>query len=190
MANSSSSSAREFINTVEKNKSFYESSEYRLLIMKVDEQWTAISGVVRLSFENKKSYVEELFSINNRLLVNHKAEKFDLDKLTDFIHSLSNGTLTFSDKKIFMSERKDPVLKIKENADWHLFDLKDPEGWPAHVLFFTGKPLGDILPDDRDLTDQLRIQQPRGFSSLGELSSQLVGFKILPASATRVYFAA
>lgn len=98
MANSSSSSAREFINTVEKNKSFYESSEYRILIMKVDEQWTAISGVVRLSFENKKSYVEELFSINNRLLVNHKAEKFDLDKLTDFIHSLSNGTLTFSDK--------------------------------------------------------------------------------------------
>jgi hypothetical protein len=190
VANSVSSSAQKFINIVEKNKSLYESAEYHLLILKVEEQWTAISGVVRLSFENKKSHVEELFSINNRLLVIHEIEKFDLDKLSDFIHGLSNDTLSFSDKKIFTSERKDPVLKSEEKAGWHMYDLKDPEGWPADILYFSGKYLSDILPDHRELTDQLRIQQPRGFSSLGELSSQLVGFPILPASATRVYVVA
>jgi hypothetical protein len=89
-----------------------------------------------------------------------------------------------------MSNSKDPVLEFKENADWDMFDLKDPEGWPAHILFYTGKPLGDILPDERELTDQLIIQQPTGFSSLAELSSQLIGFPIVPASATRLYVVA
>jgi hypothetical protein len=190
VANSVFSSAQKFINIVEKNKSLYESVKYHLLTLKVNEQWTAISGLVRLSFENKKPYIEELFSINNRLLLIHEVEKFDLDKLSDFIDRLRNDTFSLSDKKVFMSERKDPVLKSEEKPLWQIYDLKDSEGWPADILYFSGKDLRDILPDDRDLTDQLRIQQPRGFSSLGELSSQLVGFPISPASATIVYVVA
>lgn len=145
---------------------------------------------MRLSFQDRKPYARNLFSLNNRLQAKCKIEKFDLDKLSNYINDLNNCTFSFSKTEIFISEHKDPVLKNEENANWNVFGLKDPEGWPAQILYFPSKFLSDILPDERDITDELKIQQHRGFSSLGELSNELVGFTIVPASATRVYVVA
>ena len=190
MNNSISASTKEFIDTVKRNKSFYKSSEYRFLIVKENEKWTVISGTIRLSFENKKPFLGDLFSINDRLLVACKVEKFELSKVSNSIRNLSCGSMSLLRRKIFVADQNQPILKNKENAGWSMYDLKDPEGWPANIMLFSGKNMGDILRDDRELTDQLRIQQPTAFSSLSELSSQLVGFPILPASATRVYLVA
>ena len=179
MNNSISHSTQAFISTVKRNKSFYGSSEYRLLIVKENERWTVISGTIRLSFESKKPYQGDLFSINERLLLPCKVEKFDFNRVSNTIHNLSCGTISLLRRKIFVSDQNPPILENEENSGWNMYDLKDPEGWPANIMLFSGKNMGDLLRDDRDITDQLRIQQPTAFSNLRELSSQLVGFPIL-----------
>jgi hypothetical protein len=90
--------AEEFTNAVRKYRSFYKSSEYRLLSVKENGKWTAISGVINLSNEKKKSQLRELFSIHDRLVIIHKVEKFGVDSITEVIENLCNGRISLDER--------------------------------------------------------------------------------------------
>jgi hypothetical protein len=179
--------AEEFTNTVRKYRSFYKSSEYRLLSVKVNGKWTAISGVLKLSYEKKKSQLRELFSIHDRLVVTHKVEKFDVNSITEVIENLGNGRISLDEREIFLSAPLKHDLKNKETAGWSLYDLRDPEGWPANVMLFTGKGVGGIVHDLAKLTEQMKIHQPDAYTGLPQLNSKLVGFPIHESDGSRIY---
>jgi hypothetical protein len=179
--------AEEFTNTVRKYRSFYKSSEYCLLSVKENGKWTAISGVINLSYEKKKSQLREIFSIPDRLVVTHKVEKFGVDSITDVIENLCNGRISLDEREIFLSAPLGQQLKNKESARWSLYDLRDPEGWPANVMLFSGKGVGGIVHDLAKLTEQMKIHQPDAYSGLTQLNSKLVGFPIYESDGSRIY---
>ncbi|PWU81188.1 MAG: hypothetical protein DLM72_08325 [Candidatus Nitrosopolaris wilkensis] len=185
----STSSEDQFINGIKKYGSFYKCSEYRLLTIKENGQWLMISGVVILSAQKKKK-VDKLSLINDKLSVTNKVEDFDVDKLIDVIRAFSKGSVFLNNKQICVLGPQQPILRNEEKAGWDLYDLKDPEGWPANIMLFTGRYVGDIIRDDREITEKLRTNPSHAFSSLDELSRQLVGFPIRQASSSRVYFVA
>jgi hypothetical protein len=184
------SATEEFVNTVKVYKSFYKSSEYRLLVVKKNEKWTCIGGVIKLSSEISTPKSNELFSMNDRMIATHKTERFSIEGLTNIIHSLSNGHISLEKRQIFLSDHKQPILKNESSTEWSVYGLKDPENWPANVLLFTGKVVKGLIDDSYELIDQLKIHQPDAYHGLAQLSSKLVGFPIELSDASRIYIVA
>lgn len=90
-------------------------------------------------------------------------------------------------KEIFLSAPLGQQLKNKESAGWSLYDLRDPEGWPANMMLFSGKAVGHIVHDLAKLTEKMKIHQPDAYTGLTQLNNKLVGFPIYESDGSRIY---
>ena len=173
--------ADHFINTLKRYHAFYKTCDYRLLIVKENQRWLVLGGIIRLSSEDKNPSARRPFVQVDRLLVIHKVQEFHVNSLINVINGLCQGHITLENKEISQSAHRPPRLKTQEKTQWNMGGLKAPEPWPANLLIFTGTSVKEVAPDLTELRDLIRIHKPAGFSELHQLSEKLVAFPIYPS---------
>jgi predicted nucleotide-binding protein len=182
--------ADHFINTLRRYHAFYKTCDYRLLIVKENQGWLVLGGIIISSSQHKNPSVRRPFVQGDRLLVIHKVQEFHLNSLINLIKELCKGRITLENKEISQSVHGPPCLKTQEKTQWNMYGLKAPEPWPANLLIFTGTNVKEMAPDLTELRDLIRIHKPAAFSELHQLSEKLVAFPIYPSDASRMYIIA
>jgi hypothetical protein len=155
-----------FLDVVKKYKSLYQSCVYDFLLVKENKEWTVLCITIRLTSISKPTENSHIFSIKDKLRHIKKIEKFDINRFTETIHSLSKGRMSLNGEYIILVGPHSSFFKIYDNPNWSYYGFRDAEGWPATILHFGGEQINDIIHDLDDLTGMIQIHQPNPYDAI------------------------
>jgi|SRR6476661_2866720 len=78
-----------FLEALQHYKSFFKSLEQTFLTVKQNSQWNLLCGKIELSNYDKPLSEKEIYTLHDRLLLIQKAERFDIDILTNIVNVYS-----------------------------------------------------------------------------------------------------
>lgn len=174
-----------FLEALQHYKSFFKSLEQTFLTVKQNSQWNLLCDKIELSNYDKPLSEKEIYTIHDRLLVIQKAERFDIDILTNIANVYS---LCLMNKNIDLSNLHSFTLKTFDIPRWTYYGYKNPEGWSAmSLLACSTSYIDDVIVDVDALEEQIKIYQTDPSDDLNALSEKYLGFSAMKRDVCRLY---
>jgi hypothetical protein len=103
-----------FLETLQRYKAFFNSFKETFLIVKQNDRWNLLCGKIELSSSDKPLSEKEIYTLDDRLLVIQKVERFDIGVLTNIIHAFTHSVM---DKDIDLSNLQSFTLEIFDKME-------------------------------------------------------------------------
>jgi len=173
-----------FLAEVDKLKGTYASMEITTLAGRDGGLWINLGTIIWISHKEAEARKEEeLFRLNDQLIILHRIEGFDFEKFRTILLNL-NKVVKFEKFEVTSKDFQD-LYHVEEKEGWSRDRITDREGWPAYVLLSYGKNPRELLVNINEIDESLRINA-EPYEDLSDLSSRYL-FPVGAAYSTGMY---
>lgn len=179
-----------FLDIIRSYSIFYKSYHANVFLIREDNQWFILLATIKLSWEDTSKVKEEAFSIKDKISIIHIADKFDLNGFSNMVGSPNEGRLILDNTQYFIDGFKEIGLESMDNEGWKFVDLGDTEGWPADLLYCSGKQIYTLVKDLKGLNELINTNRTDAYSDLTQLSKRHMDLALMPSHSSMVYVVA
>src|SRR5919197_820391 len=179
-----------FLDIIRSYSTFYKSYHAEVFLIKEDNQWFILLATIKLSWEDTSKVKQEVFSIKDKISIMHIADKFDPTNFINSIDGLNEGRLLLNNTQYFIDGFREVALQSMDNEGWKFVDLAGTDGWPADLLYCSGKQVYSLVKDLKEVNELINTHGSDPYNYLNQLSRRYIGLPLTSSHSSILYVVA